>query len=52
MNDNNLFFRTGGVGSLTATETSAAITINETPIDGLALWGPRSIVKVEGLKVA
>jgi len=37
MNDNNLFFRTGGVGSLTATETSATITINETPIDGLAL---------------
>lgn len=37
MFDNNLFFRTGGVGSLTATETSAALTINETPIDGLAL---------------
>ena len=37
MFDNNLFFRTGGAGSMTSTETSSAITINETPIDGLCL---------------
>ena len=36
MFDNNLFFRTTGT-SLTATEPSAAITINETPLDGLCL---------------
>lgn len=37
MYDNNLFFRTSGAGSMTSTETSSAITINETPIDGLCL---------------
>lgn len=37
MYDANLFFRTAGAGSMTSTETSSAITINETPIAGLSL---------------
>ncbi len=37
MFDNNLFFRTSGAGSMTSTETSSAITINETPFDGLSI---------------
>lgn len=37
MFDNNLRLRTAGAGSLTATETSSAFTINETPIDGLSI---------------
>lgn len=37
MFDSNLFFRTGGAGSMTSTETSSAITLKETPIGGLAL---------------
>ncbi len=37
MFDNNLFFRTGGAGSMSSTETSSALTINGTPIDGLCL---------------
>lgn len=35
--DSNLFFRTSGAGSLTATETSSTLTINGTPTTGLAL---------------
>jgi len=37
MFDNNLFFRTSGAGSMSSTETSSAITINETPIGGLSV---------------
>lgn len=37
MFDSNLRLRTTGAASLTATETSSAFTINETPIGGLAL---------------
>lgn len=36
INDTNMFFRTSGAASLTATETSASITINGTPAIGLA----------------
>ncbi len=35
--DSQLFFRTSGAGSLTATETSATLTIDGTPAIGLAL---------------
>lgn len=37
MYDNNLVLRSAGAGNLTSTETSSALTINETPIAGLAL---------------
>lgn len=37
MLDNNLFLRTSGAGSLTATETATAVTINGTPFAGMAL---------------
>lgn len=36
MLDNNLFLRTSGAGSLTATETATALAINGTPQTGLA----------------
>lgn len=37
MRDNNLFLRTSGAGSLTATETATAVTINGTPKGGLGI---------------
>lgn len=37
MLDNNLFLRTSGAGSLTATETATAVRIKSTPQGGLAL---------------
>ena len=36
MFDNDLFLRTTGAGSLTATETSAGVAIKGTPLKGLA----------------
>ena len=36
MLDLNLFLRTGGVGSMSSTETSSAKTIKETPVKGLS----------------
>lgn len=44
--DTNLFFRTAADGNLTATETSPALKVQETPIGGLSL---NALVPVESI---